>query len=93
MRSIKAEANVFGDIVQGSFIDSYRQGSLLAFNITQIALSSHLIVIFTIVTIVKARNLSYKAILGHTWISEFCPEADLVVKSDDDFMVDLPLLR
>ena len=28
MRSIKAEANVFGDIVQGSFIDSYRQGSL-----------------------------------------------------------------
>ena len=51
------------------------------------------IVIFTIVTIVKARNLSYKAILGHTWISEFCPEADLVVKSDDDFMVDLPLLR
>jgi len=61
MRSIKAEANVFGDIVQGSFIDSYR-------------------------------NLSYKAILGHTWISEFCPEADLVVKADDDFMVDLPLL-
>ena len=51
------------------------------------------IVIFTIVTIAKARNLSYKAILGHTWISEFCPEADLVVKSDDDFMVDLPLLR
>ena len=39
------------------------------------------------------RNLSYKAILGHTWISEFCPEADLVVKADDDFMVDLPLLR
>ena len=51
------------------------------------------IVIFTIVTIIKARNLSYKAILGHTWISEFCPEADLVVKADDDFMVDLPLLR
>ena len=27
MRSIKAEANVFGDIVQGNFIDSYRQGN------------------------------------------------------------------
>ena len=25
MRSIQAEANLFGDIVQGSFIDSYRQ--------------------------------------------------------------------
>ena len=25
MRSIRAEANLFGDIVQGSFIDSYRQ--------------------------------------------------------------------
>ena len=27
MRSIKAEANVLGDIVQGNFIDSYRQGN------------------------------------------------------------------
>jgi len=61
MRSIKAEANLFGDIVQGSFMDSYR-------------------------------NLSYKAILGHHWISSYCPEADLVVKSDDDFFVDLPML-
>ena len=39
------------------------------------------------------RNLSYKAILGHHWISSFCPNADLVVKSDDDFFVDLPMLR
>ena len=98
MRSIKAEANVFGDIVQGNFIDSYRQGSLwhsisrrLLYCLISLSLDN--IAIFTIVTIVKARNLSYKAILGHTWISEFCPEADLVVKADDDFMVDLPLLR
>ena len=39
------------------------------------------------------RNLSYKAILGHHWISSYCPEADLVLKSDDDFFVDLHLLR
>ena len=48
-------------------------------------------IIITITSIF--RNLSYKAILGHHWISSYCPEADLVVKSDDDFFVDLPMLR
>ena len=78
MRSIKAEALIFGDIVQGSFVDSYRWWHGKWYICRQD--NFH-------------RNLSYKAILGHHWISHNCPEVDLVVKSDDDFFVDIPLLR
>ena len=78
MRSIKAEALIFGDIVQGSFVDSYRWWHGKWYCHCQD--NFH-------------RNLSYKAILGHHWISHNCPEVDLVVKSDDDFFVDIPLLR
>ena len=81
MRSIKAEAALFGDILQGSFVDSYRQ-SRNKTRRKQRASSKSLV-----------RNLSYKAILGHLWISSNCPEADLVVKADDDFFIDIPLLR
>jgi len=34
-------------------------------------------------------NLSYKAILGNLWVSEFCNQAEFVVKTDDDMFVDL----
>ena len=81
MRSIKAEAALFGDILQGSFVDSYRQWPK-KHGKKQWSSSKSL-----------NRNLSYKAILGHLWISSNCPEADLVVKADDDFFIDIPLLR
>ena len=34
-------------------------------------------------------NLSYKAVLGNLWASEFCQQAEFVVKTDDDMFVDL----
>ena len=34
-------------------------------------------------------NLSYKAIMGHLWVSEFCDHAEFVVKTDDDMFIDL----
>ena len=34
-------------------------------------------------------NLSYKAIMGHLWVSEFCDQAEFVVKTDDDVFIDL----
>ena len=34
-------------------------------------------------------NLSYKAIMGNLWVSEFCEQAEFVVKTDDDMFVDL----
>ena len=34
-------------------------------------------------------NLSYKAIMGNLWVSEFCEQAEFVVKTDDDMYVDL----
>ena len=46
------------DIVQGNFVDSYR-------------------------------NLSYKATMGNLWVSEFCEQAEFVVKTDDDMFIDL----
>ena len=29
-------------------------------------------------------NLSYKNVMGKLWASTFCPQAEFVVKSDDD---------
>ena len=34
-------------------------------------------------------NLSYKSIMGKLWVSEFCEQADFVVKTDDDMFIDL----
>ena len=34
-------------------------------------------------------NLTYKSVMGHLWVSEFCRQAELVVKADDDIYVDL----
>ena len=35
------------------------------------------------------RNLSYKNIMGNLWVSQFCEQAQFVVKTDDDQYVDL----
>lgn len=37
-------------------------------------------------------NLSYKAISAVKWITNHCPQAKLVMKSDDDTLVNTPLL-
>jgi len=34
-------------------------------------------------------NLSYKNIFGKLWVSEFCEQAEFVVKTDDDMFIDL----
>ena len=34
-------------------------------------------------------NLSYKNIMGKLWVSEYCEQAEFVVKTDDDQFVDL----
>lgn len=34
-------------------------------------------------------NLSYKNIMGKLWVSNFCEQAEFVVKTDDDMFVDL----
>ena len=34
-------------------------------------------------------NLSYKAVMGNVWVSEFCEQAEFVVKADDDQFIDL----
>ena len=35
------------------------------------------------------RNLSYKNIMGKLWVSQFCEQAEFVVKTDDDQFIDL----
>ena len=57
-REIELENIRTRDVVQGSFLDTYR-------------------------------NLTYKSVMGHLWVSEFCQEAEFVVKSDDDIYNDL----
>ena len=37
-------------------------------------------------------NMSYKAISAVKWITNYCPQAKLVIKTDDDTLVDLPLI-
>ena len=55
---LQEENKKSGDIVQGDFLDTYR-------------------------------NLSYKAIMANLWVSEFCDQAEFVVKTDDDIFIDL----
>ena len=55
---INKENEAYHDIVQGDFVDHYK-------------------------------NLSYKAIMGKLWVSEFCEQAEFVVKTDDDMYIDL----
>ena len=56
--NIAKENEEHHDIVQGDFLDTYR-------------------------------NLSYKNIMGKLWVSQFCEQAEFVVKTDDDQYVDL----
>ncbi|XP_067943486.1 beta-1,3-galactosyltransferase 1-like [Watersipora subatra] len=58
---IEYESETYHDIVQESFVDSYR-------------------------------NLTYKAMAGCRWMSTFCQTAKLVLKADDDMVVDVYLL-
>lgn len=56
--SLETESELFKDIVQANFTDTYR-------------------------------NLTYKAIAGLRWVSEKCPSAVYVLKTDDDIVVDI----
>ena len=58
---IEYESETYHDIVQETFLDSYR-------------------------------NLTYKAIMGCKWTTLYCKSADIVVKADDDMVVDIYLL-
>ena len=55
---IMNESLMQGYIVQGNFLDSYK-------------------------------NLTYKTVLGHKWVSSFCAQAEFVMKADDDIYLDL----
>ena len=35
------------------------------------------------------RNLTYKTVLGHMWVSSFCSQAEFVVKTDDEIYADI----
>ena len=60
-RAINLESKLHGDIVQGTFIDTYH-------------------------------NLTNKAVLGLTWVTENCRQAKFVLKVDDDVVVNTPRL-
>lgn len=55
---IQLEYDMYGDIVQEDFIDSYR-------------------------------NLTFKAIMGMRWISNYCSHAKYILKADDDIFVNI----
>lgn len=38
------------------------------------------------------RNLTYKAIAGLKWVSNYCDAVTYVIKSDDDILIDMPAL-
>ena len=56
-KSLMNESLVYGDVVQGSFLDSYR-------------------------------NMTYKHVMGLKWVSQYCPDVQYVLKTDDDIFVD-----
>ena len=60
-RMIEYESDNYHDIVQETFIDSYR-------------------------------NLTYKAIAGCKWTSTYCKSAKLILKADDDMVIDIFML-
>ena len=53
---ILAEFHQYGDILQGDFIDAYR-------------------------------NLTHKGVMGYKWIQERCRNANVILKADDDVIV------
>ena len=56
--AVQLESDMYGDIVQEDFADSYR-------------------------------NLTYKAIMGLKWITNHCPQARYILKTDDDIFVNI----
>ena len=58
---IENESVVYGDVVQGNFLDSYH-------------------------------NLTHKGVLAYRWIEEFCQQAEMIVKVDDDVFVNVFIL-
>lgn len=59
--TIEIENRSYGDIVQGNFLDSYR-------------------------------NLTYKHVMALKWFVYHCPDAQYILKTDDDVFVNTPLL-
>ena len=57
MELLLAENEIYGDLVQGDFHDSYR-------------------------------NISLKALMGMKWITNYCSNVKLIIKLDDDVVVD-----
>ncbi|XP_067650814.1 beta-1,3-galactosyltransferase 1-like [Haliotis asinina] len=55
---LESEATRYGDIVQGNFVDSYR-------------------------------NLTYKHIMALGWVESRCPKVKVIVKMDDDVMLNV----
>ena len=60
-KKIDQEFNIYGDIVQGGFIDSYH-------------------------------NLTYKSTMGFRWATESCRNANYILKTDDDIVINLFML-
>ena len=58
---IDYENEIYNDIVQEDYIDSYR-------------------------------NMTYKAISAARWITKHCTQAKLIIKADDDALLDLPCM-
>lgn len=57
-KRIDHESSTHMDIVQGSFVDTYR-------------------------------NLTYKNVMGKHWAATFCPQAEFIIKTDDDMFIDM----
>lgn len=57
-KKIDKENETYGDIVQGQFMDSYK-------------------------------NLTYKHVMGIHWVLSNCPSAKLIVKADDDVLINV----
>lgn len=57
-QQLQQESLLHGDIVQGEFLDTYR-------------------------------NMSYKNLLGLHWVTLYCSKVKMIVKTDDDYFVDL----
>lgn len=86
--ALRDEARRFSDIVQGDFIEAYRlaAGLLLPLLFGGAVLPARVCIplVFS-----ACRNLTYKHTMGLEWAARYCPQAQLVIKMDDDIAVDL----
>ncbi|XP_041358431.1 beta-1,3-galactosyltransferase 1-like [Gigantopelta aegis] len=58
---IENESIVYGDVVQGNFLDTYH-------------------------------NLTHKGVLAYRWTQDFCQQAEMIVKVDDDMFLNVFIL-